>query len=71
VFLVEHVVPGPETPHFAKLFDIHMMCWGAGRERTVEEYRTLLERSGWTYVQTLYPSAGAMAIVEGSAQYAQ
>ena len=67
VFLVEHVVPGPETPHFAKLFDIHMMCWGTGRERTADEYRTLLERSGWTNVQTLYPSAGAMAVVEGSA----
>jgi hypothetical protein len=68
VFLVEHVVPGPESPHFAKLFDIHMMCWGTGRERTVDEYRTLLERSGWTYVQTLYPQAGAMAVVEGAAE---
>jgi hypothetical protein len=30
VFIIEHIVPGPSEPHFAKLFDIHMMCWGAG-----------------------------------------
>jgi hypothetical protein len=30
VFVIEHVVPGPETPHLAKLFDLHMMCWGRG-----------------------------------------
>src|SRR5262249_23269358 len=47
IFIVEHVVPDPETPHFSKLFDIHMMCWGSGRERTVQEYSTLLVRAGW------------------------
>jgi hypothetical protein len=24
VFIVEHIVPGPETAHHSKLFDIHM-----------------------------------------------
>lgn len=38
MFIIEHVVPDPDTAHFAKLFDIHMMCWGTGRERT--EHRT-------------------------------
>ena len=38
VFIVEHVVPEPDVPHFSKLFDIHMMCWGTGRERTEAEY---------------------------------
>jgi O-methyltransferase domain len=28
IFIVEHIVPGPSQPHFSKLFDIHMMCWG-------------------------------------------
>jgi hypothetical protein len=31
----------------AGLFGIHMMCWGAGRERTSEEYVARLERAGW------------------------
>ena len=33
VFTADYVVPGPEEPHFSKLFDIHMICWGTGRER--------------------------------------
>src|ERR1700739_1457638 len=34
VFVIEHIVPGLNQPHFSKLFDIHMTCWGRGRERT-------------------------------------
>ncbi|MGH7804417.1 MAG: methyltransferase, partial [Candidatus Binatia bacterium] len=66
VFVAEYVVPGPETPHFAKLFDIHMLCWGTGRERTSEEYARLLDRAGWKYVDTLHPPVGAIAVVEGA-----
>src|SRR5262245_4470077 len=65
VFIAEYIVPGPETPHFAKLFDIHMLCWGTGRERTGEEYAALLEQAGWSYVDVLYPSVGAIGVVEG------
>jgi hypothetical protein len=49
LFIIEHVIPGPETPHFAKLYDIHMMCWGTGRERTVVEYASLLREAGWRF----------------------
>jgi SAM-dependent methyltransferase len=65
LFIAEYVVPGPETPHFAKLFDIHMMCWGTGRERTSEEYAALLSQAGWKYVDTFFPSMGTMGIIEG------
>lgn len=65
VFIIEHLVPGPDSPHFAKLFDTHMMCWGTGRERTVEEYAALLERTGWKYVHTWFPQARMMGAVEG------
>jgi O-methyltransferase domain/Dimerisation domain len=66
VFIVEHVVPDPSVPHFAKLFDIHMMCWGTGRERTQDEYAALLERAGWKYIATWFPSSRAMGVVEGA-----
>jgi hypothetical protein len=59
------VVPGPDTPHFSKLFDIHMLIWGAGWERTVEEYAGLLERAGWKYHQTWYPASKMLGAVEG------
>ena len=67
IFIVEHIVPGPSESHFSKLFDIHMMCWGSGRERTEEEYVWLLEASGWRFVACHYPSHGKMGVVEGVA----
>ena len=66
VFIVEHVIPEPRTAHFSKLFDIHMMCWGTGRERTEDEYASLLERAGWKYRRTWFPSSRAMGVVEGA-----
>ena len=66
LFVVEHIIPDPGTPHFAKLFDVHMMCWGTGRERTAEEYAALLERAGWRYVATRHPERGLMGVIEGA-----
>lgn len=45
-----------------------MMCVASGKERTVDEYSTLLEQSGWKYVQTLHPhkQSGLMEVIEGS-----
>lgn len=65
VFIIEHIVPGPTQSHFSKLFDIHMMCWGSGRERTEEEYASLLKASGWHFVTCHYPLHGSMGVVEG------
>jgi hypothetical protein len=65
VLVVEHVVPGPQTPHFAKLFDIHMMCALTGRERTEKEYADLMEKAGLRYVQTHYPQSKTIGVIEG------
>lgn len=67
LFVVEHLVPGPETDHFAKLFDVHMLCWGSGRERTADEYASLLAETGWERVDTWYPENGQMGAVEARA----
>jgi len=56
VFIVEHIVSEPDVPHFSKLFDIHMMCWGTGRERTEAEYTHLLEQAGWNPSGSHYPA---------------
>jgi hypothetical protein len=66
VFIVEHVVPGHDEPHFGKLFDIHMMCWGTGRERTEAEYIGLLEKAGWRHAGSHYPSSRMMGLIEGT-----
>jgi hypothetical protein len=64
VFIIEYVVPGPETPHIAKLFDLHMMCWGTGRERTEDEHAALLSAAGWRFVRSWYPSNRLMGVIE-------
>ena len=64
LFIVEHIVPGPRDLHFSKLYDVHMMCWGTGRERTEAEYQHLLEASGWKYVGSHYPESRLMGVVE-------
>jgi len=65
VLIVEAVVPGPDTPHFSKLFDIHMLIAVTRRERTTEEYAGLLEKAGWKYLQTWYPASRMLGVVEG------
>ena len=65
LFVVEHVVPNHNVPHFSKLFDIHMMCWGTGQERTEGQYRSLLERAGWMPASSFYPSNRQMGVITG------
>ena len=67
VFIIEHIVPGPVEPHFSKLFDIHMMCWGPGRERTEDEYAHLLQAAGWTHCGSWYPRERTIGVIEGRA----
>jgi hypothetical protein len=64
LFIAEHIVPGPETPHFSKLFDIHMLCALTGKERTEEEYLELLKQAGFKHVRTHYPQSRIMGVVE-------
>ncbi len=64
LFIVEHIVPGPEVPHFSKLFDIHMLCALTGRERTEKEYLSLLEHAGFKHVRTYYPPSKSIGVIE-------
>lgn len=66
LFIVEHVVPGPEIPHFSKLFDIHMLCALTGKERTEEEYLALLKQAGFKHVRTHFPPSRIMAVIEAT-----
>ena len=66
VFIVEHIVPAHDVAHFSKLFDIHMMCWGTGQERTETQYVRLLETAGWTSAGSFYPSNRLMGVIEGA-----
>jgi hypothetical protein len=67
IFIIEHIIPGASEPHFAKLFDIHMMCVGTGQERTEGEHAELIEQAGWKFVRMHYPAERMIGVVEGSA----
>jgi len=63
---VEHVISEIDKSQYAALFDIHMMCWGPGRERTVQEYAALLQEAGWNYVASRFPPSRIIGVIEGA-----
>jgi hypothetical protein len=66
LYIIEHIVPGPNEPHLSKLFDIHMMVWGKGKERSQDEYGELLRSAGWTPAGTHYPGDGLIGVLEAT-----
>lgn len=54
IILIEHVFPNTAAPHLASLYDVQMIAWTQGRERTVAEYTELLTQSGWTAIETQF-----------------
>jgi hypothetical protein len=47
LFICEWIVPAPNTSHFSKIVDIHMLCISTGRQRTITEFDSLLTATGW------------------------
>lgn len=54
IILIEHILSETTTPQFPSLYDIQMITWTRGRERTSNEYTDLLARSGWTVTEILF-----------------
>lgn len=53
VLIVDCVIPEGDTPHGGKVLDILMMASLPGRERTVAEFKSILERSGLKLSRTI------------------
>jgi hypothetical protein len=66
LLILEFVIAPHDVPHFSKLYDIHMMCWGQGRERSGEHYRELLSRAGWTMGRLRPMPSVEMGIIEAA-----
>jgi hypothetical protein len=64
VLIAECLVKGPNVSDTGKLFDIEMMLFLTGRERTVEEYRTLLAAAGFEF-SGVTATNSIVSIVEG------
>jgi hypothetical protein len=64
LLIIEAVVPSGNEPSLAKDFDMVMLTFPGGIERTEEEYRFLLERAGFQ-LHSITPTASVVSVVEG------
>ena len=64
VLIAECVVKEPNQPDTGKLFDMMMMLFLTGKERTEFEYQELLESTGFEWVGVT-PTDSIISIVEG------
>jgi hypothetical protein len=64
LLIVEYVVTDNENGVAAKLFDLHMLAYfGAARERTQEEFQSLLEECGFS-LQRVVSTSASIAVIE-------
>jgi O-methyltransferase domain len=62
--IFEMLLPTDATPHRAKLSDVLMLLlFDGARERTLDQYRDLLEDTGWRLEQVI-PSPGPMSVLQ-------
>jgi hypothetical protein len=60
------LLPEDAAPHRAKMSDVLMLLvFDGARERTVGQYRDLLEGTGWQ-LERVVPSPGPMSVVEAT-----
>ena len=64
LILVECVVPIDNAPSIAKEFDMTMLTFPGGIERTESEFRALLDRSGFA-LTSVTPTTTMVSVVEG------
>jgi hypothetical protein len=63
VLLVETILPEGPEPHWAKTLDVMMLALTGGRERTSDEYGTLLNTAGMDVVRVI-PTVTAFSLIE-------
>jgi O-methyltransferase domain len=64
LLIVEAVVAAGNEPSLAKDFDMAMLVFPGGIERTEVEYRLLLEQANFR-LSSITPTASAISVVEG------
>ena len=65
LLIIEMVLPPGNTPHPGKLLDMMMLVGPGGRERTEEEYATLLSKAG-LHLARVVPTESAVSVVEAT-----
>jgi hypothetical protein len=63
LLIIEMVLPSDNTPHPGKMLDLMMLVGPGGRERTEQEYATLLAKAGLRLTRVV-PTESAVSVVE-------
>jgi len=63
LLIIEAIVPEDNSPSVAKIMDIQMLVTTGGSERTENEYRKLLDASGFRLTRVI-PTKSPMSIIE-------
>ena len=63
LLIIEMVLPEGNTPHPGKMLDLMMLVGPGGRERTEQEYGTLLGKAGLRLTRVV-PTESAVSVVE-------
>ena len=66
VLLVDMVVPDPASASFSKLLDLNMLVMNGGRERTLAEFRALLNAADYKLTR-IVPTMAPQSVIEGIA----
>lgn len=64
LLIIEQVLPAAAGPHPAKVLDLVMLTLTGGRERTRDEYASLLEAGGFE-LEKVVPTTGAVSVLVG------
>jgi len=67
VYVAEIIIKSTPGEQFAKMYDIHMAVASGGRERTEEELKELLKKSGFK-MDKIHSTQSDMSIIEASLQ---
>jgi hypothetical protein len=65
LLIIEQILPQDSKPHPNKTMDMVMMFLLGGRQRTVEEWGTLLEQNGLALRRTI-PTSTAYTLLEAT-----
>lgn len=67
LLIIETILCTDPGPDWAKTLDIHMLTWLGGRQRTRQEYETLLHASGFELQREIDTNAGVSILEAGIA----
>ena len=62
LLVVELVLPEGNDPFFGKWLDMHMLVMASGRERTLDQYRKLLQMGGFEVTRVVPTPAGSSVV---------